>query len=87
MLYLSIIILNWIGKNWSHLTQTEKRLADLKKSTMEDDLDTSKDDPGTGLMKIMQKMYESGDSETKRMISKAWAEGQEKQMTNPDLQF
>ncbi|XP_055302053.1 calcyclin-binding protein [Sitodiplosis mosellana] len=74
------------GKNWSHLTTTEKRLADIKKHSLEDDLETNKDDPGAGLMKIMQKMYETGDSETKKMIAKAWTEGQQKSL-NPDLQF
>lgn len=73
-------VLNFIGKKWSHLTTTEKRLADIKKSSMEDDLDANKDDPSSGLMKIMQSMYEKGDSETKRMIAKAWTEGQQKKM-------
>lgn len=75
-----------VGKKWSHLTTTEKRLADIKKNSLEEDLDTNKDDPGAGLMKIMQNMYEKGDSETKRMIAKAWSEGQQKTL-NPDLKF
>lgn len=58
----------------------------MKKSAMEDDLDTKSDDPGAGLMKIMQRMYETGDSETKRMISKAWSEGQQKGQ-NPNMGF
>lgn len=53
---------------------------------MENDLETNKDDPSAGLMKIMQNMYEKGDSETKRMIAKAWAEGQQKTL-NADTQF
>lgn len=53
---------------------------------MASDLESNKDDPTSGLMKIMQSMYESGDSETKRMIAKAWTEGQQKQM-NPDFQL
>lgn len=73
-------VFTFLGKKWSHLTSTEKRLADMKKSTMENDLETNKDDPGAGLMKIMQSMYETGDSETKRMIAKAWTEGQQKKM-------
>lgn len=73
-------MINFTGKNWSHLTSTEKRLADMKKSSMGSDLESNKDDPGAGLMKIMQNMYESGDSETKRMIAKAWTEGQQKKM-------
>lgn len=74
------------GEKWSHLTTTEKRLADRKKHDLEDDLETNKDDPGAGLMKIMQNMYEKGDSETKRMIAKAWTEGQQKSL-NPDLKL
>ncbi|XP_031635807.1 calcyclin-binding protein [Contarinia nasturtii] len=73
------------GKKWSHLTSTEKKLADMKKSDMENDLASDKD-PNAGLMNIMKKMYDSGDSETKRMIAKAWTEGQEKSR-NPELQF
>lgn len=69
------------------MTSTEKRLADLKKSQLENDVDFggSKDDPGAGLMKIMQNMYEKGDSETKRMIAKAWTEGQNKSQMTPDF--
>lgn len=53
---------------------------------MEKDTDfgANKDDPSAGLMKVMQSMYEKGDPETKRMIAKAWSEGQQKSM-NPDL--
>lgn len=48
----------------------------LLKDSAEDDIDTK--DPTAGLMNIMKKMYQSGDPETKRMISKAWTEGAEK---------
>lgn len=79
-------IVKFTGKKWSHLTSTEKRLADIKKHTLggDTDLASAKDDPGAGLMKIMQNMYEKGDAETKRMIAKAWTEGQQKSM-NPDF--
>lgn len=66
------------GENWSHLTTTEKRLADIKKSELDTDVSATKDDPTAGLMNIMKSMYEKGDPETKRMIAKAWTEGQEK---------
>lgn len=36
------------------------------------------EDPGAGLMKMMQKLYDDGDDEMKRTIKKAWAESQEK---------
>lgn len=63
---------------WSHMTELEKRASESKKlDTGADDL--SKDsDPSAGLMNIMKKMYESGDDDMKRMIAKAWTEGQEK---------
>lgn len=35
-----------------------------------------------GLMKVMKQMYDSGDSEMKRNIAKAWTEGQEKTRGN-----
>lgn len=60
------------------MTELEKRASESKKlDTGADDL--SKDsDPSAGLMNIMKKMYESGDDDMKRMIAKAWTEGQEK---------
>lgn len=45
------------------------------------DTDTDKSDPSSGLMNIMKKMYETGDPEMKKMISKAWTEGQEKKLS------
>lgn len=62
---------------WAHLTLTAKRLQDMKderisKSTKETE------DPSAGLMKMMQQLYDSGDSETKRMINKVWHESQNK---------
>lgn len=73
-------------KKWSHLTVTEKRVADAKKTSLtDDDVEDGKDDPSSGLMKIMQKMYETGDPEMKRMIAKAWTEGQEKNLKNPGM--
>lgn len=72
-------------QRWSHLTSTEKRLADSKSSTLKEDDATVSDDPSAGLMKVMQKMYESGDPEMKKMIAKAWTEGQDKQMKLPQF--
>lgn len=65
------------------MTLTEKRLADIKKSDMKMD----KDDPSAGVMGLMKSMYDSGDSETKRMIAKAWTESQQKQMEGGVGQF
>lgn len=60
------------------MTVIEKRLKDIKKAEMAIDNDAS--DPTSGLMKIMQQMYKSGDTQTKQMISKAWTEGEEKRL-------
>lgn len=65
---------------------TEKRVADGKKSALKTDDQTVSDDPNGGLMKVMQQMYESGDSDMKRMIAKAWTEGQDKQQ-GPKIPF
>lgn len=74
-----------IGIKWSHLTYREKLLNDMKATSIRDDSETDKD-PGAGLMKVMKSMYDQGDPEMKRMIAKAWTEGQEKKM-DPNLMF
>lgn len=69
------------GSKWSHLTLTEQRLKTAKDNLLKDstdDAEVDSKDPSAGLMNIMKKMYQSGDAETKRMISKAWTEGAEK---------
>ncbi len=37
------------------------------------------EDPSAGIMKMMKQMYDDGDDEMKRTISKAWTESREKQ--------
>lgn len=64
------------GKKWAHLTLTAKRLQEIKDERIALKDDSS--DPQAGLMKVMQQLYDSGDSETKRMINKAWHESQNK---------
>ena len=73
------------GTKWECLTITEKRLKESKSKSLENDKEDSKDpaDPMGGLMDIMKKMYDSGDSEMKRTINKAWSEGQNKSQQNP----
>ncbi len=39
---------------------------------------TNSGDPGAGLMKLMKKMYDEGDDDLKRTITKSWYEAQEK---------
>lgn len=65
------------GKNWSHLTSTEKHLKEIKDSAFKDDLESTAD-PSAGLMNMMKRLYEQGDSETKKMIAKSWQESEEK---------
>lgn len=66
-----------VGKNWSHLTSTEKHLKEIKDSAFKDDLESTSD-PSAGLMNMMKRLYEQGDSETKKMIAKSWQESEEK---------
>lgn len=68
------------GQKWAHLTLTAKRLQEIKdeRIALKEDKDGAAD-PQAGLMKVMQQLYDSGDSETKRMINKAWHQSQNKQ--------
>lgn len=77
--YLSILF-RCTGKKWSDLTVIEKRVRENKEAALQPDKDgaASAADPTSGLMNIMQKMYNSGDADMKRMIGKAWTEGEEK---------
>ena len=49
------------------------------------DVPDKDEDPGAGIMKLMQKMYDEGDDEMKRTIKKAWHESQEKKMKTGDI--
>lgn len=64
------------GSKWAHLTVTAKRLQEIKDERIA--LKDDGGDPQAGLMKVMQQLYDSGDSETKRMINKAWHQSQNK---------
>lgn len=63
---------------WAHMTLTAKRLQDMKDERMSKSSKDTEADPSSGLMKIMQQLYDGGDPETKRMINKAWHESQNK---------
>ena len=67
------------GKNWSHVTEKEKKIVE-KSMPKIDDPAASADpaDPQAGLMTMMKKMYEEGDDDMKRTISKAFTESREK---------
>lgn len=58
------------GKTWSHLTASEKKAKEPKFNPKM----TDNEDPTTGLMDLMKQMYEDGDDEMKRTITKAWVE-------------
>lgn len=76
------------GQKWAHLTLTAKRLQEIKdeRIALKGDNDSAAD-PQAGLMKVMQQLYDSGDSETKRMINKAWHESQNKKKEIEDAAF
>ena len=66
---------------WSHMTETEKKFDDQRSNRFKAD-DMDKKDPQESIMSLMKNMYETGDDEMKRMISKAWYEGQHKKNTD-----
>ena len=43
------------------------------------------EDPGAGLMKMMQKLYDEGDDDMKRTIKKAWHDSQEKRAKGEEI--
>ncbi|CAH2043592.1 unnamed protein product, partial [Iphiclides podalirius] len=65
---------------WSHMTEIEKKFEDKRNIRLNDGLE--KKDPQESIMSLMKNMYETGDDEMKRMISKAWYEGQQKKLTD-----
>ncbi|XP_003708176.1 calcyclin-binding protein [Megachile rotundata] len=65
-----------LPKNWSHITEVEKRIKQSKSSVVPDMSDDS--DPGANLMNLIKKMYQEGDDQMKKTIAKTWAENQEK---------
>lgn len=68
------------GENWSYLTEKEMKIKDKPAPKIDENID-----PQEGLMSLMKKMYEEGDDEMKRTISKAFTESREKQMMGTDL--
>lgn len=61
---------------WSYLTAAEQLAAKARAPKSKPKSDNS--DPSAGIMDLMRDMYESGDDDMKRTISKAWTEGQDK---------
>lgn len=75
------------GDKWGYLTSTEKQLKDQKSSAFDQGKESASGDPMGGIMEMMKKLYDSGDSEMKRTIAKAWTEGQEKKMNGGPPMF
>ncbi|XP_068617815.1 calcyclin-binding protein [Battus philenor] len=66
---------------WSHMTEIEKKSEDQRNNRFKTN-DLDKKDPQESIMSLMKNMYETGDDDMKRMISKAWYEGQQKKKTD-----
>jgi len=65
------------GKTWAFVTEREGKEETKKKSKF----DVSKEedvDPSANLMNLLKKMYDEGDDEMKRTISKSWSESRNK---------
>jgi len=67
----------WPGMTEKELKEHEKKMASAPK--MDD-----KADPQDGMMSMMKKMYDEGDDEMKRTISKSFMESREKQAKGGD---
>ncbi|KAJ8715041.1 hypothetical protein PYW08_005022 [Mythimna loreyi] len=68
---------------WSHMTELEKKFEDQRNSKLKPAApEMDKSDPQESIMSLMKNMYETGDDEMKRMISKAWYEGQHKKKSD-----
>ncbi|KAH9492868.1 hypothetical protein Btru_024975 [Bulinus truncatus] len=63
-----------VGKTWSWLTEREKKSSEMKKPKFDEH-----EDPGESLTKLLKNMYDEGDDDMKRTISKAYYESQNKQ--------
>ncbi|XP_033729787.1 calcyclin-binding protein-like isoform X2 [Pecten maximus] len=61
-------------KTWPYVTEREKKAQDSKKPKA----DESKD-PNDSLMDMLKQMYDDGDDEMKKNISKAWSDSRNKQ--------
>lgn len=74
---LSGMLVVTLGKkkfeHWSSLTKVEKKESKIPKFEDGDTGDTS-----TQLMSLMKQLYDDGDDEMKRTITKVWTESREK---------
>ena len=64
-----------ITNPWEEFTMAERKKKEAKKEKEKlDDVSKKDEDPSSSIMKMMQKMYDDGDEDMKRTISKAWYE-------------
>ncbi|XP_059146466.1 calcyclin-binding protein-like [Physella acuta] len=66
------------GKTWPWVTEREKKIKEKNKPKFDDT-----EDPSVGITKLLKNMYDEGDDEMKRTISKAYYESQMKQNKEP----
>lgn len=64
-----------ITNPWEEFTMAERKKKEAKKEKEKlDEMSKKDEDPSAGIMKMMQKMYDEGDEDMKRTITKAWYE-------------
>ena len=68
------------GKQWAGVLEKDLKVKEASMPKIDE-----KADPQEGLMSMMKKMYEEGDDEMKRTISKAFMESREKQSKGMDM--
>lgn len=68
------------GKHWAGVLEKDLKVKEASMPKIDE-----KADPQEGLMSMMKKMYEEGDDEMKRTISKAFMESREKQSKGVDM--
>ncbi|BFZ05543.1 hypothetical protein BsWGS_08582 [Bradybaena similaris] len=61
-----------VGRTWQTVTEREKKAKEKDRPTFENE------DPSASITKMLKNMYDDGDDEMKRSISKAWYESQMK---------
>lgn len=66
-----------VSKTWGHITEAERKAKEAKEAKY-DTKDDMSNDPSSGIMNMMKKMYDEGDDDMKRMIKKTWYETQQK---------
>jgi len=71
------------GTTWDCVTEQEAKTKEKKSKPKFDE----KEDPSSGLMKMMKDMYDEGDDDMKRTIRKAWHEAQDKKTGGGGMDF